>query len=62
MPAMAQWRNGNVRGLKARGNIEVDFSWKDGKVTSWKLYSPQPREVKVRVNGVEQTVTTSYRK
>lgn len=63
MPASCpQWRNGNVRGLKARGNIEVDFSWKDGKVTSWKLYSPQPREVKVRVNGVEQTVTTSYRK
>ena len=63
MPASCpQWRNGNVRGLKARGNIEVDFSWKDGKVTSWKLYSPQQREVKVRVNGVEQTVTTSYRK
>ena len=63
MPASCpQWREGNVRGLKARGNIEVDFSWKDGKVTSWKLYSTQPREVKVRVNGVEQTVTTSYRK
>ena len=56
-----QWREGNVRGLKARGNIEVDFSWSDGKVTSWKLYSTQPQEVKVRVNGREQNIITSQR-
>lgn len=63
MPASCpQWREGSVRGLKARGNVEVDFSWKDGKVTSWKLYSQHPRKVKVRVNGVEQTATTYRRK
>ena len=42
---------GNVKGLKARGNFQVDFSWKDGKVTSYRISSSNPRKVKVKVNG-----------
>lgn len=62
LPAVCpQWTEGDARGLKARGNIEVDLAWKDGQVTSWKLYSPQPRPVKVRVNGKEHTVTPELR-
>ena len=45
------WPEGSAYGLKARGNIEADIRWKDGKVTYWKLRSPQQQKVKVRVNG-----------
>lgn len=42
---------GAAYGLKARGNIEIDMRWKDGKVTYWKLRSPHRQSVKVLVNG-----------
>lgn len=45
------WKEGSASGLKARGNIEVDMSWKNGKVTNWKLHSPQHQRVKVLVNN-----------
>ena len=47
----AAWREGAAYGLKARGNIEIDMRWKDGKVTYWKLRSPHHQSVKVQVNG-----------
>jgi alpha-L-fucosidase 2 len=46
-----RWKEGSATGLRARGNIEADIRWKDGKVTHWKLRSPQKRKVKVLVNG-----------
>ncbi len=52
-----QWKaEGAVKGLKARGNFTVDFAWKDGKVTSYKITSPTPRKVKVKVNGVMKEI------
>lgn len=42
---------GEVKGLKARGNYTVDFSWKDGKVIEYVITSPAPAKVKVKVNG-----------
>lgn len=52
LPALPpQWRMGKVTGLRARGNVTVDIEWKDGKVTSYRLTSPQPRDLKVRLNG-----------
>jgi alpha-L-fucosidase 2 len=57
LPALpTQWRTGKVAGLRARGNVTVDIQWKDGKVTSYRLASPEPREVKVRVNGERKKV------
>lgn len=59
LPAPAKaWPSGSVKGLKARGNITVDFEWKDGKVTGMELFSPEPQKVKVISNGSGQTVTT----
>ena len=45
------WKEGSAYGLKARGNVEIDMCWKDGKVTEWKLRSPYRQCVKVLVNG-----------
>ncbi|MFB0497032.1 alpha-L-fucosidase 2 [Mucilaginibacter sp. OAE612] len=46
------WKvQGQVKGLKARGNFTVDMKWKDGKVTAYKVTSPTPRTVKIKVNG-----------
>jgi alpha-L-fucosidase 2 len=58
LPALPKdWPTGKVTGLRARGNFTVDIEWKDGKVTNYRITSPQPREVKVRVNGELKTIT-----
>lgn len=53
LPAIPDnWRAfGEVKGLKARGNFTVDIKWKDGKVTGYRIASPSPRTVRVKVNG-----------
>jgi alpha-L-fucosidase 2 len=51
------WKaQGEVKGLKARGNFTVDMKWKDGKVTAYKVTSPNPRMVKVKVNGAVKNI------
>ena len=53
------WKNGSVKGIRARGNITVDMQWKDGKVTSYKLTTttPNPAPVKLIVNGEAKNIT-----
>ncbi len=59
LPALPKaWPNGSVSGLRARGNFTVDIDWKDGKVTRFRVASPEPSQVKVRVGGELKTVTT----
>ena len=48
---------GSFKGLHARGNITVDCTWKDGRVTTYRLTSPDPQPVSLRVNGETKTVT-----
>ncbi|MCD7775547.1 MAG: hypothetical protein LUH40_08195 [Clostridiales bacterium] len=39
LPALPdRWKNGSVKGLKAKGNITVDIEWKEGKLSDYKLY------------------------
>ncbi len=61
LPALPDaWRgSGNIRGLKARGNYTVDFSWRDGEVTDYKIYSISPSKVKVKINGLVHDVMTT---
>jgi alpha-L-fucosidase 2 len=57
LPALPDaWPSGKVTGLRARGGYEVDIEWSGGKVTSYRIRSKEPREVKLRVNGEVKTV------
>jgi hypothetical protein len=57
LPALpAAWKYGKATGLRARGDFTVDLEWRDGKVTDYRITSPVPREVKVRVNGETKAV------
>ncbi len=62
LPALPKaWPNGKFTGLRARGGHQVDVEWKDHKVTSYRISSPQPVEVTIRVNGETKKVTTDAR-
>ena len=40
LPALpATWKNGSIKGIKARGNFTLSINWKDGKLTQSKIYS-----------------------
>ena len=57
LPALpTAWSEGKVQGLRARGNIFVDLEWKNGQVTKYRLSSPHPRPVKIKINGKMETV------
>jgi alpha-L-fucosidase 2 len=60
LPAMPDaWAaSGEVKGLRARGNFTVSFTWKNGKVTSYHLTNPGAKHVRIKVNGVLKEVTS----
>jgi len=52
LPALPpNWTNGSVKGLKARGNLEVDIEWKNQKVIELILHAGSRHKIKVLVNG-----------
>lgn len=58
LPAIPdQWKSyGEVKGLKARGNITVSFKWENGKVISYNLSGQKASTMKIKVNGTFITV------
>lgn len=48
---------GEVKGLKARGNLTVSFKWQNGKVISYKITSPSATKAKLKVNGAFKNIT-----
>lgn len=57
LPALPEaWQNGSETSLRARSNFNVDMEWKQGKVTKCRVASPDPRDVKVRINGETKTI------
>lgn len=63
LPALPKaWaKSGSFTGLKARGNLTVDCTWKDGKVTAFTVSSPTPATVRVAVNGKVQELKAQVR-
>jgi alpha-L-fucosidase 2 len=57
LPALPKsWSTGSVKGLHARGAVEVDIDWKDGKASRVVLRSPISGEHHVRIDGRVETV------
>jgi alpha-L-fucosidase 2 len=55
LPALPDsWKDGSIKGLKAKGNITVDIEWQDGKVSDYRLYGKG--KVTVIANGIETEV------
>jgi alpha-L-fucosidase 2 len=49
LPALpAAWKDGQVKGLVARGGFEVGLRWKDGRITEATLHSKLGRPCRVR--------------
>ncbi len=64
LPALPQdWSaQGEVRGIRARGDITIDMKWKAGKITSLSLYSTSAKQVNVFFNGQQHIVKAKARK
>jgi len=60
LPALpSQWNDGSVSGLRARGGLTVNMTWRNGRVTDYQISSSQPKPVIVYVNGEKKTITTT---
>ena len=52
LPALpSAWPAGQVRGLRARGAVQVDMTWKAGRLEQANLVAKQDRSVRVRVGS-----------
>jgi alpha-L-fucosidase 2 len=58
LPALPRaWADGEVRGLRARGGVEVDFAWRNGMLASATLRPSTSGPVRFRAGRAEQTTT-----
>lgn len=49
LPALpAAWKEGSVRGMRARGGFEVSFAWKDGKLTEGMVKATRAGTLKLK--------------
>ena len=60
LPALpADFANGSIEGLAAKGNITVNITWKNGKITAFSLISPIAQTVTVDAQGTEIVIALS---
>ena len=57
LPAIPdQWKNGSVKGLKARGGYTIDFIWKEKEVIQMRIKAIESGEIVVKMNGIEKRI------
>ena len=57
LPALPDnWRDGSVSGIRARGAITVDMTWRNHRVTALTLTAQRPCQVQLLVNGEQRLV------
>lgn len=55
LPAIpAAWKEGEVKGLRARGGFEVDMKWSEGRLEYAKIFSEKGGQAKVVYDGIEK--------
>jgi alpha-L-fucosidase 2 len=51
LPALPQkWKNGSVKGLRARGGFEISINWKEGNITNGEILSLNGNECRLQTN------------
>ena len=57
LPALPdEWKDGKVRGMKAQGDITVDFEWREGRIHRVRLSSPHEQKLTLECNEISKTV------
>ncbi|MBD0850755.1 glycoside hydrolase family 95 protein [Maribacter arenosus] len=57
LPALpVNWKNGSIKGLKARGDIEVDIEWKDGVLWQVGLRANAKKSIRLKYGEMEVQV------
>lgn len=58
LPALPDvWKNGRVKGLKARGDYEIAFVWENCRITEIIVQAKNPGSVRIKWNGKEEVIT-----
>jgi len=57
LPALPDvWKEGEINGLKARGNYTVNLAWKEGKITKAEITSHEGGTLIAHYNGKQKTL------
>jgi len=63
LPALPDaWKNGSFKGMKARGNFEVDAAWTDGKITAIEILSNSGAECVIKYPNAKELITTETKR